>query len=99
MAIPAVQEGPDGVIFTAKVVPGSRRTMIGGTLGDMIKIRVAAAPERGKANQCLITFLATQLGVKKSAVEILAGQTNPVKQVRVVGLSAQELLERLELRL
>ncbi len=94
---PAILEDATGVVFTAKIVPGSSRTVVAGVLEDMIKIRVAAPPEKGKANQCLITFLAQQLGVKKSAIEILSGHTNPVKQVRVVGISAADLLTRLGL--
>ena len=94
---PAIQENADGVTFTAKIVPGSSRTMVSGVLDTMIKIRVAAAPEKGKANQCLIAFLAGQLGVKKNAIEIIAGQTSPIKQIRVAGLSAADLLDRLGL--
>ncbi len=94
---PAILENGDGVVFTAKVVPGSSRTAVAGVLGDMIKIRVAAAPERGKANECLIAYLAKQLGVKKNAIEILSGHTNPVKQVRIAGMSAAKLLDGLGL--
>ncbi len=94
---PAIVEDAEGVVFTAKVVPGSSRTAVAGTLGDMIKIRVAAAPEKGKANECLIAYLAKELGVKRNAIEILSGHTNPVKQVRVAGVSAAVLLERLGL--
>ncbi len=94
---PAIQEDTTGVVFTAKIVPGSSRPVVAGVLEDMIKIRVAAPPEKGKANQCLITFLAQQLGVKRNAIEILSGHTNPVKQVRAVGVSAAQLLERLGL--
>jgi len=97
MTKPAIQESSSGVIFTAKVVPGSSRTTVAGVLEDMIKIRVAAAPEKGKANQCLVTFLANQLGVKKGDVQIVSGQTRPVKQVHVAGISAAELLEKLGL--
>ena len=85
------------MIFTAKVVPGSSRTAVAGVLADMVKVRVAAAPEKGKANQCLVAFLANQLGVRKNAVEIVSGQTQPVKRVRVAGISAAELLEKLGL--
>jgi uncharacterized protein (TIGR00251 family) len=92
---PTIVEDAGGVVFTAKIVPGSSRTVVAGTLENMIKIRVAAAPEKGKANQCLIAFLAEELGVKKNAVEILSGQTNPVKQVRVAGIGAADLLARL----
>lgn len=94
MSKPTIQEDAGGVVFTAKIVPGSSRTTVAGVLDDMVKIRVAAPAEKGKANQCLIAFLAGQLGVKKNAIEIIAGQTNPVKQVRVEGISAAILLER-----
>jgi uncharacterized protein (TIGR00251 family) len=97
MVKPVIQESSGGVIFTAKVVPGSSRTAVAGVLADMVKVRVAAAPEKGKANQCLVAFLANQLGVRKNAVEIVSGQTQPVKQVRVAGISAAELLEKLGL--
>jgi uncharacterized protein (TIGR00251 family) len=97
MSKPAIQENAAGVTFTAKVVPGSSRTTVAGVLEDMIKIRVAAPPEKGKANQCLIAFLARQLHVKKNAVTIRAGHGNPVKQVQVAGISAAELLDRLGL--
>ncbi|MCL5282731.1 MAG: DUF167 domain-containing protein [Planctomycetes bacterium] len=94
---PAVVENAEGVVFTAKIVPGSSRTVVAGVLGDMIKIRVAAAPEKGKANECLIAYLAQELGVKKNAIEIVSGHTNPVKQVKVAGVSTAQLLERLGL--
>jgi len=97
MSRPAVQEDAKGVTFSAKIVPGSSRTVVAGVLENMIKIRVAAAPEKGKANQCLVEFLARQLGVRKNAVAILSGPTSPVKQVRVGGISATELLDRLGL--
>jgi len=97
MTRPTIQENSGGVLFTAKVVPGSSRTTVAGVLEDMVKVRVAAAPEKGKANQCLVTFLAKQLGVRKGDVEIVSGQTQPVKQVRVTGISAAEFLERLGL--
>jgi uncharacterized protein (TIGR00251 family) len=97
MSKPAIQASADGVTFSAKVVPGSRRTTVAGVLEDMVKIRVAAAPEKGKANQCLVAFLARQLRVKKNAVEIVAGHGSPIKQVRVAGISAAQLLDRLGL--
>jgi len=97
MSKPAIQEDSGGVVFTTKIVPGSSRTTVAGMLDDMVKIRVAAPPEKGKANQCLIAFLAGRLGVRKNAIEIIAGQTNPVKQVRIEGVEAATLLVRLGL--
>ncbi|MBW8015634.1 MAG: YggU family protein [Planctomycetes bacterium] len=74
-----------GVEIRVKVVPGSSRTRIAGTLGEMLKIKVAAPPEKGKANQSLIAFLAKLLSVKKNDIEIISGKTNPVKVLRISG--------------
>jgi len=86
-----------GVVFLTKIVPGSSRTTICGLLNGMLKIKISAAPKKGKANQHLVDFLAKQLGVKKTAVRIISGQTNPVKHVRVSGISAETLLKKLDM--
>ena len=98
MAEPAIQEIDGGVVFTAKIVPGSSSpTRACGLLDGMLKIKVSAAPERGKANRCLIEFLAKELGVKKNAVSIVSGRSKGVKQVEVLGISAEALLKKLGL--
>lgn len=70
-----------------KVVPGSRKEQIVGPLGDRLKIKVAAPPEQGKANQAVCELLARALGVDTRRVEIVAGLTNPEKVARVEGVS------------
>ena len=97
MVNPGIQEVDGGVVFTAKVVAGSSRTCLCGLLDGMVKVKISAAPEKGKANQCLIAFLAKQLGVKKNAVTIVAGAGNPVKQVRVAGVTSEVLSRELGL--
>ena len=92
-----IQEINGGVVFKVKAVPGSSRTAVSGLLGGMLKVKVAAPPEKGNANQCLIEFLAKKLGVKKNAVSIVTGQTNPIKQVQMMGMSGQTLLKKLRL--
>jgi uncharacterized protein (TIGR00251 family) len=92
-----IETDGDAIVFTAKIVPGSSRTAIAGVLNGMVKIKVAAPPEKGKANQSLVAFLAERLGVRKNDVTILSGQTNPVKQIRVAEVSAQVFIERLGL--
>jgi hypothetical protein len=47
------------------------------------KVKVAAAPEKGKANRALCAFLAEKLGVAKSKVHIVAGETSQLKRIRV----------------
>jgi uncharacterized protein (TIGR00251 family) len=98
MATLTIQEGDEGVVLVAKIVPGSSGpTRICGLLDGMLKVKVAAPPEKGKANRCLITFLSKELGVRKNAVSIISGKTNPVKQVQVSGVSAERLLKKLNL--
>lgn len=92
-----IREVDGGVVFSAKIVPGSSKTAVCGLLDGMVKIKISAAPEKGKANQCLVEFLAKQLGVKKKDVHIISGETNPVKSVQVFGVSAELLATRLGL--
>lgn len=98
MANPAIQKIDGGIVFTAKIVPGSSGpTRFCGLLDGMVKVKVSAAPEKGKANKCLLKFLAKQLDVKKNAVSIISGQTSPVKYVQVLDISADTLKEKLGL--
>ena len=98
MANLTIQETDERVVFVAKILPGSNSpTRICGLLDGMLKVKVSAAPEKGKANQCLLKFLAKQLGVKKKAVSIISGKTSPVKHIQVSGISADTLLEKLGL--
>ena len=97
MADLAIREVDGAVVFDVKVVPASSKTAIAGLLDGMLKIKVAAAPEKGKANRCLIDFLAKILGVKKKDISIVSGQTKAVKSVRVFGVEA-ETVRRLKLK-
>lgn len=98
MADFTIQELDDGVAFVAKVVPGSSGpTRICGLLDGMLKIKVSAPPEKGKANQCLLKFLAKEIGMKKNTLSIISGKTSPVKHVKVSGISADTLLKKLNL--
>jgi len=98
MADLAIQQDNNGATFVAKIVPGSSgQTRICGLLDGMLKVKVSAPPEKGKANECLLKFLAKKLGVKKSAVSIISGTSSPVKHLRVSGVSADTLLKKLDL--
>jgi len=70
--------------FRVKVIPKSGRTEVAGTMSDgTVKIKVAAPPEKGKANAELCSFLAREFGVPQKNVQVIAGQTSPIKVVRV----------------
>jgi uncharacterized protein (TIGR00251 family) len=69
-----------------RVHPKSPRSEWGGRLADgTLKVRLAAAPEKGKANEELRRFLAEELGVTRAQVEIVAGASGHNKQVRISG--------------
>jgi uncharacterized protein (TIGR00251 family) len=69
-----------------KVVPGSSRDQIVGWLGDALKIKVAAPPEKGKANEAVIALVAERLGVARGAVEIVAGHSAATKELAIAGV-------------
>jgi hypothetical protein len=78
-----------------KVVPGASRSELSGWLGDMLKIRISAPPENGKANGAVKVFLAEKLGLPKSAIAITAGKSAQRKVIEIQGLSSGEVMERL----
>ena len=86
-----------GIVFTVKIVPGSSKTAICGLLDEMIKIKLTAPPQKGKANQLLLQFLAKQLKVKKNSINITSGHSGPIKNIQVMDISAEKLLEDLDL--
>ena len=78
-----------------KIVPGASRTELSGWLGDMLKVRVSAPPEKGKANGAVEALLAKTLGLSKSAVAITAGKSSAQKVVEIQGLSLEEVMAKL----
>jgi hypothetical protein len=81
----------DGVILTVRVMPRATRSEVQGVHGEALKIRLQAPPVEGKANRALIEFLADTLGVSKSSVEILTGDTSRNKRVLVRGVNHQQI--------
>ena len=79
-----------------KVVPGSSKNCIAGWLGEALRVRVMAPPERGKANTAVEKIIADALGVPNDAVNIVRGSTSPRKIVEIAGLAEPEIRSRLE---
>lgn len=76
-----------GYILRLIVVPGASRTEVVGIQGDRLKLRVAAAPEKGAANRKLLDFLAKRLGLPKNRVRLTGGAHSREKVVEVLDLS------------
>jgi uncharacterized protein (TIGR00251 family) len=68
-----------------KVVPKSSKNRVVGWVGDRLKVQVTAPPERGKANEAVVGVLADALGVPRSRVRIVSGETAPLKTVEIDG--------------
>ena len=79
-----------------RVSPGAVRTELAGRHGDAWKVRVAAAPERGRANDAVVKLLAARLGVPQGSVSVVSGTTSRDKVVELHGLDAAEVKRRLE---
>ena len=81
--------------LSVKVAPNASRNEIVGIKEGVVYIKVAAPPDKGKANKELIAFLADNLGIKKSALLIVKGQTSRHKTIVIEGMSVVEILKRL----
>lgn len=85
-------ENDDAVTFAVRVVPRASRTGVAGLHEGALRVRLAAPPVEGAANEELVRFLARALGVAASAVEITAGHTSKNKRVRVRRVELARLL-------
>jgi uncharacterized protein (TIGR00251 family) len=78
-----------------RVQPRAKRTEVAGERAGAVVIRVSAPPVDGKANEAVCRLIAERLGVPKSAVRIVRGESSRDKVVRVDGLSSDEARELL----
>ena len=83
------------VTIKLKVIPASSRDCIVGWLGDALKIKVVAPPEKGKANQAVQKLLAKTLGIPKQAIQIEAGTTSAYKTVTLDEITESKLKQLL----
>lgn len=88
-----IKQHNDGVLLRVKVVPASSRTKIAGTLENILKVKVAAPPEKGKANIALIAFFAKLLKTRKKDVTVVSGTTSTIKQLQIDGVTLEEARE------
>lgn len=80
-------DGAD-VVLTLHIQPGAKRSEVVGLHGEALKLRLAAPPVDGKANEALIAFVAQALGLPRSRVELVSGQSSRAKRLRVADVSA-----------
>ena len=82
--------------FQVKVHPRAKKDALTGIHGDALKLALTAPPVEGRANDAVVEFFADLLRLPRSSVTIAAGQTSRNKVVRITGITADALRQRLE---
>ncbi|HET6840144.1 MAG TPA: DUF167 domain-containing protein [Candidatus Angelobacter sp.] len=90
-----VRESATGLSFAVKVHPGARKNAVTGTVGDALKLSLTAPPVEGKANQAVVEFFADFFQISRSSVTITSGETSRLKIVRITGITAEQLRQKL----
>lgn len=85
-----IVEKPGSIEFAVRVVPRASRTEVVGEMDGAVKVRVSSPPVDGAANAEIVKLFAKLLGVSRSAVEIVSGQTSKTKRIRINGVEAAQ---------
>ncbi len=92
MDVPELEQTSEGVLLPVQAQPRAKKNMLAGWHAGRLKVSVTQVPEKGKANQALVKVLVKALGLKRSQIELLSGETSSLKLFRVQGVTAEELL-------
>jgi uncharacterized protein len=90
-----VHQHESRVSFSVRVHHRAKKNAITGQVGDAIKVSITAPPVDGRANEACIEFFAKLLKVPRSSVTIASGESSRNKVIRVAGLTAEQVRERL----
>jgi uncharacterized protein (TIGR00251 family) len=89
-------DGDDAVVLHVHVQPGAGRSAVVGRHGTALKVRVAAAPEGGRANDACADLLAETFGLKRAQVELVSGPSSRAKQFKLTGVDIDAFRTQLE---
>ncbi|MCA9172235.1 MAG: DUF167 domain-containing protein [Planctomycetales bacterium] len=90
-----IQVTTAGCIIAVKALPGSRRNEVRGEQDGALKVSVTQIAEKGKANEALRQQLAKSLGLRKSQVALVGGETQSQKKFLIADIAETELAERI----
>jgi uncharacterized protein len=91
-----INESAGAITFAVKVHPRAKKNAITGEVGDALKLSLTTPPIEGRANEACIEFFAKLLKVPRSSVTIAAGLTSRNKVIRVIGVTAAYIRDRLQ---
>jgi hypothetical protein len=89
-----IVEHAEGCVLPVRAQPGARKAGVLGEQAGALKVAVTAPPEDGRANKALAEVLREALGLKRSQVALLSGQTSRDKKFLIRGVSRAELAAR-----
>ena len=90
-----LHESSGSVTFAVKVHPRAKKDAITGEVGDALKLSLTTPPVEGRANEACVEFFAKLLKVPRSSVTIASGAASRNKVIRVAGMTAQTVRERI----
>lgn len=90
----ALTDHADGVVLPVRAQPNAKRAGVVGEQNGALKVAVTAPPEDGRANAALVEVLREALGLKRSQVELIAGQTSRDKRFLIRGVGREALAAR-----
>jgi uncharacterized protein (TIGR00251 family) len=93
-----IEPHKEGCVVPLRVQAGARRAGLVGVHNAALKVAVSQPAEKGKANQAVVELVAKALGLRRSQLELVAGQTSPNKRLLVRGLDENEVRRRLSCR-
>ena len=85
----------ESIFLKVYIQPKSSKNEVVGPYRDGIKVKVTAPPIEGKANEALIRFLAKELGISPSCIEMIKGHRSREKILKILGNVDQELVEKI----
>jgi uncharacterized protein (TIGR00251 family) len=88
---PCFQSNESGTFLHLRIQPRASRDEIVGLHGDALKVRIAAPPVDSAANEALIKFLAKQLNLPKSRLQLTKGQTSRNKTILITKTQINDL--------
>ncbi|MEI7616953.1 MAG: DUF167 domain-containing protein [Actinomycetota bacterium] len=77
------------------VKPNSSKNSIAGIFGDMIKVKICAAPDKGKANKELLEYLSSMLKIPKIDIDIICGRFSNIKEIKIKNISREYIFSEL----
>ena len=91
-----LQPTDDGVLLSIRAQPGVGKNELRLAADGMLKVVVSQVAEKGKANRAILEFLAKTLGLRKSQLDLLRGDTAKSKVIRIRDISVTDLKSRIE---